>query len=51
MTGKRELRTELRARRRDRDAGELAAWGALLAAHCSSRPAHGSVPRRSRRPT
>ena len=38
MTGKRELRTELRARRRDRDAGELAAWGALLAAHAPSIP-------------
>ena len=38
MTDKRALRTELRARRRERDAAELAAWGALLAAHAPAIP-------------
>lgn len=35
---KRALRSELRARRRERDAGELDAWGRLLAAHAASVP-------------
>lgn len=35
---KRALRSEVRARRRDRAAADLAAWGALLAAHAPSLP-------------
>ena len=38
MTDKRTLRTELRARRRARDAAELEAWGVLLAAHAAAIP-------------